>query len=117
MSDEIPKYKTFPRPPQKYRMIDFQPNLTERILQFHMNNTKQVLPLNPLDYLKQRIEQEIDDVTREIHTLKIKADTLLGIRFQIDEIKRQYEPTITATNNNSNTEHNPNTPLTEGTPK
>lgn len=117
MSYEIPKYKTFPRPPQKYRMIDFQPNLTERILQFHMNNAKQVLPLNPLDYLKQRIEQEIDDATREIHHLKTKVDTLLGIMFQIDEIKRQYEPNITATNNNSNTEHNPNTPLTEGTPK
>ena len=109
MSDEIPKYKTFPRPPQKYRMIAYQPTFTtERILQFHMNNTKQILPLNPLDYLKQRIEQEIDDVTSEIQHLKTKADTLLGIRFQIDEIKRQYDP---ATNNNSNT------PLTEGTPK
>lgn len=113
MSDEIPKYKTFPRPPQKCRVIAYQPNLTERILQFHMNNTKQVLPLNPLDYLKQKIEEEIDEVNREIHYLKTKADTLSEIRFQIDDIKRQYEPAND--NNNSNT--NPNTPLTKGTPK
>lgn len=113
MSDEIPKYKTFPRPPQKYRMIAYQPTFTERILQFHMNNTKQVLPLNPLDYLKQKIEEEIDEVTREIQHLKTKADTLSAIRFQIDDIKRQYEPA--AADNNSNT--NTNTPLTKGTPK
>ena len=113
MSDEIPKYKTFPRPPQKYRMIAYQPTFTtERILQFHMNNTKQVLPLNPLDYLKQKIEEEIDLLCRDIERLKSKVDTLNAIRFQIDEIKRQYEP---VNDNNSNT--NPNTPLTKGTPK
>ena len=114
MSDEIPKYKTFPRPPQKYRMIAYQPTFTtERILQFHMNNTKQVLPLNPLDYLKQKIEEEIDFLTRDIERLKSKVDTLNAIRFQIQDIEKQYEPADD--NNNSNT--NPNTPLTKGTPK
>lgn len=113
MSDEIPKYKTFPRPPQKYRMIAYQPNLTERILQFHMNNnTKQILPLNPLDYLKQKIEEEIDFLCRDIERLKAKVDTLNAIRFQIQDIEKQYEP---AENNNSNA--NTNTPLTKGTPK
>ena len=112
MSDEIHKYKTFPRPPQKYRMIAYQPNLTERILQFHMNNTKQVLPLNPLDYLKQKIEEEIDFLTRDIERLKSKVDTLNAIRFQIQDIEKQYEP---VNDDNSNT--NPNTPLTKGTPK
>ena len=114
MSDEIPKYKTFPRPPQKYRMIDYQPNLTERILQFHMNNTKQILPLNPLDYLKQKIEEEIDLLCRDIERLKSKVDTLNAIRFQIQDIEKQYEP-VNDDNNNSNT--NPNTTLTKGTPK
>lgn len=115
MSDEIPKYKTFPRPPQKYRMIAYQPTFTtERILQFHMNNTKQVLPLNPLDYLKQKIEEEIDLLTHDIERLKAKVDTLNAIRFQIQDIEKQYEP-VNDDNNNSNT--NPNTPLTKGTPK